>query len=256
MRARSSVMHRAFSLVEVLVVLGVITLLIGLTIPALASVRARAGQTKSIANLHGLGVSVHLYHEQYKSYPYMDDAQQLLFTPPDQTPALRVGISPVWDLERYWPCLMHDIAPWREHYQTWISPGLARENGRAWLAPGSSPTSAGTSIDPSYRYSNSFVGSAEVWSRGPGGEPRIAPQRADMVVSPSAKVLFFDRDASFAQRSAGLKPSDPRPILMADASALTSPDDRALTPTRNRLRPDVPAQMYHDTEDGVRGRDR
>lgn len=237
-------------------VIAVIALLAGIALPALASARSKAGMTKSLANLHSLAVTFQLYHEQYKAYPYIDDAQQLLFTPPDQTPSLKVGISPQWDIERYWPCVMHDIAPWRENYRTWISPGLDRDMSRPWLAPGSPPAASGTTIDPSYRYSNSFVASSDTWTPGASTTPKAGAQRADMVTSPSSKVLLLDQDSVFAQRAQRLAPADPRPVLFADASASAVPDSRALSPSANRLRSSYSPRVYHDTTDGVRGRDR
>lgn len=244
---------RGFTLIETLAVVVVIALLIGLTIPALASVRSRAGFTKSLANLHGISLSIQAYHDRYGWYPFFADAQQLAFTPPEQLPSFRAGISPEWEIERYWVCLMHDVSPWREHYETWISPGVQREKGRAWLAAGSAPDASGTSVDPSYRYSNSFIATAGTWSAGGEGEAKITARRNDMVAMPSAKVLMFDQDAAFV--SGGLGAADARPVLFADGSGAGQKDVEASTPVRNRLRDRRP-RAYHDTADGLGGRDR
>lgn len=238
---------------EVLVVILVIGLLIGLTIPAMASVRARAALTKSIANLHSLSLTMHAYHDRYGAYPYMNDAQVLTFTPTDQQPSLRVGISPAWDVERYWVCLMHDVAPWREHYQSWISPGLARDKGRAWLPPGSGPDASGTGIDPSYRLTNAVLATSATWSATREGDAAMGPQRDDSFTQPSAKVLMFDADAPFYP--GGIGQGDSRPLLFADASSSAERDAKILPPVPNRLR-SVPPRLYHDTRDGVKGRDR
>lgn len=240
-----------FTLIEVLVVIGIVALIVGITIPAMASVRVRAGGAKSLANLHGIALSVQMYQDQYRVYPFIEHAQELVFTPPDQAPALRVGIAPQWDIARYWPCVMHGIAPWREHFGTWISPGLEREKGREWLAVGSAPGDSGTSIDPSYRYSNSCIATPGVW--GGGGDEVIAARRSDMVVSPSAKVLMFDADMAYLKRASTT--SDARPVLMADSSGVNLKDAQASEPVQNRLRT-VPPARYHDTAGGLGGRDK
>lgn len=242
---------RGYSLVEVLVVVVVIALLIGITLPALAAVRSRAGYGKSLANLYGLGVTMQVYHERYGAYPFFDAGQELVFTPEGHTPALRVGIAPEWDIERYWPCVMHGVAPWREHFGTWVSPGLDREPGRAWLKAGSPSDGSTTAIDPSYRYSNSFVATAETWMAT--GDARFAAQRADGVAHPSGKTLMLDHDAAYLRRE--VKASDPRPVLFADGSAAGIADKDVREGATNRLRPGA-VKKHHDTGEGVRGRDR
>src|SRR4051794_23960182 len=50
-----------FTLVELLVVIGVIALLIGILVPALVAARRAARVTACAANLHQIGLAMHLY---------------------------------------------------------------------------------------------------------------------------------------------------------------------------------------------------
>jgi prepilin-type N-terminal cleavage/methylation domain-containing protein len=63
---------RAFTLIELLVVIAVIALLIGVLLPALGKARRTAQDTKSLANIRSMGLSMTLYANDWKSwYPVM-----------------------------------------------------------------------------------------------------------------------------------------------------------------------------------------
>ena len=63
------VRRRAFTLVELLVVVGIIALLIAMLMPALNRVRKHADRMKCAANLHGIGRALALYTHQHGHYP-------------------------------------------------------------------------------------------------------------------------------------------------------------------------------------------
>jgi prepilin-type processing-associated H-X9-DG protein len=55
----------AFSLVELLVVIGIVVVLMGILVPALTSVRASARKIACRSNLNQIGVAIHLYSVEY-----------------------------------------------------------------------------------------------------------------------------------------------------------------------------------------------
>ncbi len=59
----------AFTLVEMLVVIGIITVVIGILLPVLARVREQANRAKCGANLRSIGQAMTMYVQQYRYYP-------------------------------------------------------------------------------------------------------------------------------------------------------------------------------------------
>ncbi len=58
-----------FTLVELLVVIGIIGALVAITIPAVNAAREAARRANCVSNMKQLALAVEHYHEQYRCYP-------------------------------------------------------------------------------------------------------------------------------------------------------------------------------------------
>jgi hypothetical protein len=97
----------AFSLVELLIVTGIIATLVALLLPAVQRLRAAAECTTCANNLKQIGVAVHDFHDVYRSLPlaftYGNGGWMYQLLPfIDQMPLYQQGQSS--DYETFWGC--------------------------------------------------------------------------------------------------------------------------------------------------------
>lgn len=193
MRRRS-----AFTLVELLVVVGIIAVLLGILLPSLGGVRVRARQTRCLANLRTIGQAAAMYVAEHRGYTVpgysgwtQSSAPWLPGTPPpDYDPA-------VVPARKWW----HNNWAFRTYLGVKTPKNSNPEGGRYPLglmcpdAPMSfdRATTEGATLNNSYGMNyTAFPGTGTS-----AAARRLAPHytqcwKANEVVSPAEKIFFAD----------------------------------------------------------------
>jgi type II secretory pathway pseudopilin PulG len=249
---------RAFTIVEILVAIGIMAIILGLAFPALMGARAKGGQVVSLANARTCAADIIAYADVKNEYPFITLGMHLgpnatggtpdTFSIPMWPEDSSMGGTNIWWLNRWWPGLVSQIAPWEEHYESWISPG-------------SEKTLEHNDSRVSYEYSNSFQARPVLWSTptytGTFDEA-IKPVRPHEVVFPSLKALVWDAELAYINPRPESRMGHldaPTPIGFPDGhAAIHRPQDATpgVPNPLNSYNNDIP---LHNTPDGVKGRD-
>jgi prepilin-type N-terminal cleavage/methylation domain-containing protein/prepilin-type processing-associated H-X9-DG protein len=151
--------RKGFSLVELLVVIGIIALLISILMPTLSQARVNAAATKSLSNLRQIGMGLTMYLNDHKSYyPRHSSLESETTKAPNPQPRTR------W---------ADDIYPYMRNTEVYMSPLLTDDERARMNKPFAHTTdSAGNILATTvffggYGYNYQYLGNA----RKPGGIP-------------------------------------------------------------------------------------
>ncbi len=241
-----------FTLIEILVSIGVVSILIAILLPALGHARTRAWRLKSETNLRSLGQFFEMYvNESANTYPA---------AVPNRFYDYFIGLSatmPHWQAAQHWHVLFGETLRWDTHESILLSPGATRVISGPVIPL---PTS-------SYTYSASFLGSPDIWS----GRDLSAldesqwrqlrrPARSHQVRSASSKVLLWEWELPYIRRDlthdASYNLTENVPMLFADGHIASHLPSEAASAVRN-FDPTAqdPFQNLHNTPNGVQGAD-
>jgi prepilin-type N-terminal cleavage/methylation domain-containing protein len=176
--------RRAFTLVEVLVVIGVIAVLVALLLPALRGARGAALQTVSLANVRSVGQVMAVYAGEHDRHPFRglgEYPSRLTEVFPGFTPqegvamylwyprGVLIGTSGHFEQAWLWPSIVLDLEDWPEHWETWVSPSKDRPlpTHEDFEFSENNPVADQISV----RYSNAFVARPEFFGERRGSDP-------------------------------------------------------------------------------------
>lgn len=250
---------RAFTLVEILVVIGIIGILIAIIAPALRGARGAARETVCLANLKTCHADMQAYLDTENEYPFMPADDWLWVSPRSaQGTGSRILTGDHWDHDRYWPSQMQSVTPWREHFVAWVCPGSLRKPGEPWFGDPDVQSSPGPGLS-SYSLSDALRADPKLWYPTPPADPEalnayLRPVRPHEVRSTAGKVLFYDSEMAHLDPFATEQQKDARPVGFVDGHAAIKRLSESVEPVQNPLVDREPRRL-HDTPRGAHGVD-
>ncbi len=261
-----------FSLIELLVVIGVVGILIAIILPALGKARASAYQTVALSNVRSVGTQFVGYEADHGKYPQQDlgEIPAGLDLGPSYEPrgdeviipwyprGIVIATTDYFEHRWMWPAMVTPLDDWPEHWETWISP--RKDEALPELDDFGFDQEDRVQDVISIVYSNSFVADPRHFDgEDHGDEPQLLRGvRAHEVRYASDKVMLWDDDLSYLvgrntpERVDGLLDA-PTPMFFGDGhGAAMNPLDASEPVMYTNS---VPTQKLHGTKDGVHGRD-
>ncbi|MBS0192435.1 MAG: type II secretion system protein [Phycisphaerales bacterium] len=252
----------AFTLIELLIAIGIIGVLISLMLPALGKMRITARQTKGMANLRSVATTFAQYAGQYQVYPFIQPGGRIQGPHGEMDvpegfigcswirPGAMIMSSDPFEMEWMWAAAMSKFIDVETNYPTWVSPGLPER------LPDSEDIEPREQI--SIRLSNAFIARPELFGPNAKDDPKmIAPCKPEDVLSPSSKVMLFDAHVAYYPKRPAVVDSHydaPTPMAFADGHADAKNPVNAKEGVPNVMRGGSKIKL-HSTPNGIRGQD-
>ena len=265
--------HRTgFSLIELLVTMGIIGILTALLLPALSGARGSALQTVALSNVRSVGTQFLDYTTTNGKFPqqnrgelpkgvdfggeYVPVGDELISQ--WYPGGVVIATTDYFDHDWMWPAMVADIEEWPTYWDTWISPRKDQELPKLEDIGFGSDLQVRDMI--SIRYSNSFVARPDYWNGNShsGDFSLLRATRPHDVRFASGKVLLWDDELSYIsgkqtpERVDGLL-DDETPMAFADGHAEALLPSDASEGVLNSMT--GVSTKLHNTKDGVHGRD-
>lgn len=264
--------RRAFSLIELLVSIGIIGILIGLLLPALGGARSSALQTVALSNVRSVGTQFAQFAGEQGAYPQQDlgEVPNGLDFGPDYIPqddvimsawypgGVVIATTDYFDHSWMWPAMVAPIDEWPTYWETWVSPRKNQELPDLDDIGFDSDLQIRDMI--SIVYSNSFVARPEYWNGQSHQDDfsMLREVRPHDVRFASGKVILWDNDLSYMvgrdepERVDELLDAK-TPMAFGDGHAEALLPQDASEGVQNSMTGET--TKLHNTADGVHGRD-
>ena len=201
--------RRAFTLIELLIVVAMITVLVGILAISLRGVGAAATRTESLSALRQMAMGYTAYTQDHRGRLLPGYIDQGLFAPGELFENLTISLPDgeelqLADMQSYvWRLAPYIDNAWQTFFQDMSDTGLMEEFSADYtqLLAGSAPTSSfagGISERPSFGLNSIFLG-GDSWHGGSdvtdanpwtGTLPPIAATRLSTVINPTRVIVF------------------------------------------------------------------
>ena len=269
---RSKNIDTGFTLIELMVVIGIIGILIGMILPALSKARGSALQTVALSNVRSVGTQFEQFATDQGNYPHrgLGILPEVLTHQDDYEPrgdeliiewypgGMIIATTDYFSHSWMWPAIVAPLDDWPNYWETWVSPRKDQQLPSMDDFGFDSEFSQEDQI--SIRYSNAFVTRPNYWSGNTASVDLslLREVRPQDVRFASSKVMLWDDDLSYLGRK-----NVPERIdgLLAAKTPMSFADGHSEVLLPSDASEGVVNQMtgetikLHNTKDGVHGRD-